>query len=246
LDEVPTEDGSIESLVNDKDFSIAVEFPGDEEIRLMRIPRGNEWAFFDTFVSVKLGQDKWIAGFDDGVEVIPWQDQEQVPRPEQRVRIFWVKEEIKDKELEAREEKKREFTQAIISRPKPAVAHPEGAGSKAVPMQKMPERERQPLSPMSDHKSQQRSERFRQAKADLEVRMETDDFKKMRWVKSARKKGIPYFEAPPALEPIAVPTIDREKIRPIAYYQAPYEDAELMIDRGFLEEDWERAHVELS
>jgi hypothetical protein len=68
LDEVPTEDGTTEPVSNEADYSIAVEFPGHDKIRLMRIPKGNEWAFFESFVSAKLGEDKWIAGFDDGLQ----------------------------------------------------------------------------------------------------------------------------------------------------------------------------------
>jgi hypothetical protein len=131
LDEVPTEEGLTEPVSNDEDYSIAVEFPGDEEIRLMRIPRGNEWAFFETFVSTKLGADKWIAGFYDGLQEVPWDTADRVPRPGQRVRIFWIKEETKWDKKGMKEEKLREITQVIFSRPKTADAHPVMAGGRS-------------------------------------------------------------------------------------------------------------------
>jgi hypothetical protein len=143
LDEVPTEDGSTEPVSNDEDYSIAVEFPGDEDIRLMRFPKGNEWAFFDTFVNAKLGENKWIAAFDDGFGGEPWQDNSRVPRPGQRVGVFWVKEEVKEEEKVAREEKIQKFTQAIFSRPRSlktteetmsSTDHSTEAGGKSDPM----------------------------------------------------------------------------------------------------------------
>jgi hypothetical protein len=130
LDEVPTEEGATEPVSNEEDYSIGVEFPGDEEIRLVRISKGNEWAFFDTFVSVKLGEDEWIAGFDDRFGGVPWDANDRVPRPGQRVRIFWVKEKVKEEKETVRKEKVKEITQVTFSKPKPAQAHPVRAGGK--------------------------------------------------------------------------------------------------------------------
>jgi hypothetical protein len=76
-------------------------------------------------------------------------------------------------------------------------------------------REQQPLPLKGDQKPKtteedlkQRSARFRQAKSDLEARMNSDEFKKMRWVKLARKKGIPYFDEPSTLSPFPIESID--------------------------------------
>jgi hypothetical protein len=53
----------------------------------------------------------------------------------------------------------------------------------------------------------QRSERFKKAKQDLEERMDSEEFKRMRWVKLARKKGIPYFEEPSSPKAFPIPSI---------------------------------------
>jgi hypothetical protein len=81
-------------------------------------------------------------------------------------------------------------------------------------------REQQPLSLKSEPKPRfseedlkQRSERFRQARADLEARMSTDEFKKMKWAKLARKKGIPYFDPPVSLEPSPIAEIKAEPMK---------------------------------
>jgi hypothetical protein len=172
LDEVPTEDGSTEPVSNEEDYSIAVEFPGDEEIRLMRIPKGEEWAFFDTFVRVKLGEDELIAAFDEGFGGGPWQGNDRLPRPGQRVRVFWIKEKVKEERKIAREEKTKEFTQAIFSRPKLKQIHPENeivmkeadvhpteAGGKFVPMEKIHIKEQQPLSSVVEYQHLARVEK---------------------------------------------------------------------------------------
>jgi hypothetical protein len=87
--------------------------------------------------------------------------------------------------------------------------HPIGTGGIVVPIEKIHIEEQQPLSPKSEHQCRileeelkQRSERFRKAKSDLAKRMESEEFKHMRWVKLRRKKGIPYLESPATLEAI--------------------------------------------
>jgi hypothetical protein len=91
-------------------------------------------------------------------------------------------------------------------------------GGIVVPLQEMQVGEQQPLSlksapkvTIADEQLKQRSERFRQAKAGLEARMNTDEFKKMKWVKLARKKGIPCFEVPPSLTPTPLESIEVPK-----------------------------------
>jgi hypothetical protein len=92
--------------------------------------------FICAYVSSILGVDKWIAGFDDGLQPVPWDTKDRVPKPGRRVRVFWIKEEVKKEEKEVREEILRDFTQVIFSRPKPADAHPVRAGGKSVPCRK--------------------------------------------------------------------------------------------------------------
>jgi hypothetical protein len=238
LDKVPTEDGLTETVSNEEDFSIAVEFPGEEEIGLMRIPKGNEWAFFDTFVSVKLSEDKSIAGFDDGVEVIPWQDQSQVPRPGQRVRIFWVKEEVKEEKLEAREEKKKEFTQAIISRPKPADAHPEEAGGKSVPMQQMHEREQQPLSPKSEPQQSTESTDVTMQKDTEETERPKEINTPMSVVPPLLDAAQPIFEVPPLLQAVPTQSIKAPPLELKVLQQQRKIDKELEDDKFFIGPEW--------
>jgi hypothetical protein len=221
-----------------------------EEIRLMRIPRGNEWDYFDAYVSSILGLDKWIAGFDDGLQAIPWEAGGQVPRPGQRVRVFWVKEAVKPEKKEMREEKLKKVTQVILSRPKPADAHPIRAGGKSVPLQQMQFREQKPLSLKSERKPRfteedlkQRSERFNQAKADLEAPMSTEEFKKMRWVKLARKKGIPYFEEPATLQPTPTLSIECEPTKTISTSPDKFFDKKLSEDRAWLGKEWKEEYT---
>jgi hypothetical protein len=161
-DEVPTEYGDTEPVSNEEDYTIAVEFPGEEEIKLMRIPKGNEWAFFETFVTVKLGENERIAGFDDGLCGVPWDANDRVPRPGQRVRIFWVKERVKAEKEVIREEKIKEVTHVIFSRPKPTQAHPVRAGGKVVPMESFHKKVQQPLSLKSEQQRRKVQEELKQ------------------------------------------------------------------------------------
>jgi hypothetical protein len=88
LDEVPTEYGDTEPVSNEEDYSIAVELPGEEEIKLMRMPKGNEWAFFESSMNVKLGENQWIARWADDFGIAAWQNRSQMPRPGKRVEVF--------------------------------------------------------------------------------------------------------------------------------------------------------------
>jgi hypothetical protein len=220
LDEVPTEYGDTEPVSNEEDYSIAVEFPGEEEIKLMRIPKGNEWAFFETFINVKLGENEWIAGFDDGISAVPWDASDRAPRPGQRVRVFWIKEKVKKEKEAIREERVKDVTQVVFSKPKPAsAAHTVREGGTAVPMETIHKKGQQPLSLKSEQQRRfveeerrQRSERFKKAKLELSEIMDCKELKRMIWVKLARKKGIPYFEEPLILE--AWPTESIENTPP--------------------------------
>jgi hypothetical protein len=201
----------------------------------LQIPRGIEWAYFDAYVSSVVGFDNWIAGFYDGFQPVPWDSRDRVPRPGRRVRVFGIKEESKTEKKEIRKETMKEIAHVVLARPNPADAHPVRAGGKSVPLQKMQLREQQPLSLKSVRKERfteedlrQRSERLRQAKSDLESRMNSEEFKKMRWVKLARKKGIPYFEDLPTLDPTPTLAIECEEVKLVTIRSPIYEHPDQM------------------
>jgi hypothetical protein len=82
--------------VADEDgFYVLAEFPNKKGNSLLQLPRGSEWAYFESLVSTELGQNQWIAAFTDGAQPIPWEDGTRVPRPGQRIRIFSLKDENK-------------------------------------------------------------------------------------------------------------------------------------------------------
>jgi hypothetical protein len=53
-------------------FYILAEFPNEEDNNILQLPYGIEWAYFESVVSTELGEDKWIAAFDDGLQPLPW------------------------------------------------------------------------------------------------------------------------------------------------------------------------------
>jgi hypothetical protein len=62
----------------------------------------------------------------------------------------------------------------------------------------------------------------------------------MRWVKLARKKGIPYFEDLPTLEPNLLPAIECEQLQLITIDSVPFEEEQLVKDREALGKDYWR------
>jgi hypothetical protein len=110
-------------------------------------------------------------------------------------------------------------------------------------------REQQPLSLKSVRKQRfteedlrQRSERFRQAKSDLESRMNSEEFKKMTWVKLARQKGIPYFEDFPTLDPVPLSSIECVPVKMIAFRPFIEIDKQLIEDMSWTGKDWKEEY----
>jgi hypothetical protein len=66
--------------VADEDgFYVLVEFPNKKGNTLLQLPRGSEWAYFESLVSTELGEDKWIAALTDGIQPLPWEDDTHAP-----------------------------------------------------------------------------------------------------------------------------------------------------------------------
>jgi hypothetical protein len=138
--------------------------------------------------------------------------------PRRRIEIA-LRQETFMQSHQKKKKKKVEVSFIISLKSIQSLSHRVSTGGKVDPLQKMQMVYQQPLSLKSAQKGQsteeflkQRSERFRQAKAYLEDRMNTEDFKKMRWVKQERKDGIPFFDLLPTLEPIPLESIDIPKI----------------------------------
>jgi hypothetical protein len=65
----------------------------------------------------------------------------------------------------------------------------------------------------------------------------------MRWVKLARKKGIPYFEPPTSLEPVPLEEIKCERMVPTPLLSKQWEDPEMKKDRRLLASEWEESYT---
>jgi hypothetical protein len=57
---------------NSDDPYITVDAPFSNELLSLQVPKGNEWAYFTAFMDSRLGEGKWVAGFNRGGEIIPW------------------------------------------------------------------------------------------------------------------------------------------------------------------------------
>jgi hypothetical protein len=60
---VPDGEGGEELIANEKDCSIVLQMPEEEEKRLVRIPRRAEWPFFKQLIDTMIGHHQWVAGF---------------------------------------------------------------------------------------------------------------------------------------------------------------------------------------
>jgi hypothetical protein len=67
---------------------VIIELPATEDLLSMQLPKGNEWAYFTSFMDNYFGENKWIAGFSDGCENVDfWEDASMVPKPFQFIRV---------------------------------------------------------------------------------------------------------------------------------------------------------------
>jgi hypothetical protein len=81
------------------------------------------------------------------------------------------------------------------------------------------------------------------ARTPLAIRMESEEFKKMRWVKLARKKGIPYFDDLPTLDPVPIESIECKPVKMCQLNSDPWEDPDIRKDRLLLAKEWDESYV---
>jgi hypothetical protein len=60
---VPDGEGGEELIANEKDCSIVHQMPEEEKKRLVRIPWGAEWPFFNQLIDIMIGDHQCVAGF---------------------------------------------------------------------------------------------------------------------------------------------------------------------------------------
>jgi hypothetical protein len=68
---VPDGEGGVEAIANERDYSIVIQMPEETDKRLVRIPRGAEWAFVKQLMDNTIGVHQWYANlcgniWDDG------------------------------------------------------------------------------------------------------------------------------------------------------------------------------------
>jgi hypothetical protein len=121
-----------------------VKLPDSEDVRIVRIPRDIEWAYFKVCPDAVLGEHKWVAGFQEEI----WRDHKRAPNPGQRVDVIWIKDLLKDSPKSIRRAKRvRQIEQLAFSRPidERSTNHREWTGGTNVPLEIIQNKVSQPL-----------------------------------------------------------------------------------------------------
>jgi hypothetical protein len=78
-------------VIDEDGFYVLVEYSHNNRNRLIQLPRGTEWAYFESMISTDLGEDQWIAAFEQNGSLCSWEDRAITPRPGQLIRVFPLK-----------------------------------------------------------------------------------------------------------------------------------------------------------
>jgi hypothetical protein len=78
--------------LSEEDPYVIVELP-NLYLVAVQIMKGNEWAYFSAFMDTHLGENAWIAVFEQRGELIPWFGSSIIPKNDQLVVVRRLKEE---------------------------------------------------------------------------------------------------------------------------------------------------------
>jgi hypothetical protein len=92
IDEEDREEAERNKVCGDLDvenpyLTISAPFD-DQDILMLQVPKGCEWAYFVAFMDSRLGEDEWVAGVLEGGAIIPWSKADFVPKKFQLIQVL--------------------------------------------------------------------------------------------------------------------------------------------------------------
>jgi hypothetical protein len=95
-----------EVFIRQKGKFIGAEIPNKFGAYMMiQLPEENEWAYFVAMMDNLLGEDRWMAVINPGYGPTPWINAARSPSKNQRIRLFFLEEQLLREQLQKLEER---------------------------------------------------------------------------------------------------------------------------------------------